>query len=136
MPTQLETYNPAKLEPVSFPEVAKIDAVRMGASLTVTKGTVLGKKTSDNKHYAYNDSLTNGTETATCIAVYDFVTDANGKVYLGTSAVASSVNLPHETAPVYVAGVFDTTELTGWDSAAKTDLHGRTLPSGYVSIPL
>lgn len=136
MPTTLDTFNPTKLEPVSFPECAKIDAVRLGVSLTLARGTVLGKRTSDSKHYAYNDSLTDGTEAATCILVYDVVTDANGKVYLGTNAVASTFNLPHELASVYVAGVFDTTELTGYNAAAKADLHGRLLPSGWLSIPM
>jgi hypothetical protein len=135
MPTQLDTFNATKLEPVSFPQDARIDNVVLGVSLTLAKGTILGKKTSDNKHYAYNDSLTNGTETATCILVYDTVTDANGKVYLGTNAVASINNLPHTTAPVYVAGVFDTAELTGYNAAALADFQGRLLPSGHLRIP-
>jgi hypothetical protein len=135
MPTTLSTFNPTKLEPIEFPEDARIEAVVMGASLTVARGTVLGKVTATNKHAAYNDALTNGVEVATCIAVYDFVTDASGNVYLGTSAVASEMNLPHATAPVYVAGVFNSSELTGWNAAAAVDFHARLLPSGYYRIP-
>lgn len=136
MPTTLSTWNPTKLEPVSFPECAKIDAVRLAASTTYARGTVLGKITASGLHAAYNDSLTNGVETATCILVYDCITDADSNVYLGTNAVASEMNLPHELASVYVAGVFDTTELTGYNAAAKADLHGRILPSGWLSIPM
>jgi len=53
MPTQLQSYNPVKLEPIMFPQDARLDAGRFGASLTIAKGTVLGKKTSDSKLYAY-----------------------------------------------------------------------------------
>lgn len=135
MPTTLSTFNPAKLEPVEYPEDARIDAVKLGASLTLVKGTLLGKRTSDGLHYAYNDALTDGTQTATCILVHDVVTDSSGNHYLGTNAVASEWNLPTRDTSVYVAGVFDTDELTGYDANAKTDLGGRFLPSGWLRIP-
>lgn len=135
MPVTLETFNPAKLEPVEYPQDARIDAVQLGVSLTLVKGTILGKRTSNNLHYAYDDTKTDGTQTATCILMHDVVTDASGNHYLGTNAVASSVNLPHKDTSVYVAGVFDTDELTGYDANAKTDLGGRFLPSGWLRIP-
>lgn len=135
MPTQIESWNPTSLEPIEFPQDARTEAVVMGVSLTIARGTVLAKRTSDNKHYAYNDALTNGTEVAKCIAKFDFVTDASGNVYLGTSATPSALNLPHSTAVVYVAGVFNSSELTGWDAAAAVDFHARLLPSGYYRIP-
>jgi hypothetical protein len=135
MPVTLETYNPAKLEPAEYPQDARIDAMQLAPSTTYARGTVLGKITATNKGAAYDNSLTNGVGTAVAILVYDVITDADGNHYLGTNAVASSVNLPHKDASVYVAGVFDTDDLTGWDSNAATDLHARTLPSGYVRIP-
>lgn len=134
MPTTLSTFAGAKLEPKSFPEDARVDAIRLGVSLTLAKGTVLGKRTSNNLHYAYNDALTDGTNVATCILQYDVVTDANGKHYLGTNAVASEFNLPQMDTTAYVAGVFDTDDLTGYNAAAAADLHARVLPSGWISI--
>lgn len=135
MPTQIDTYNASKLEPALYPEDARIDAMAIAPSLTLVAGTVLGKITATSKGAAYNNALSTGVETAVAILVYDTATDASGNVYLGGSAVPSALNLPHATAPVYVAGVFDTADLTGWDANAKTDFGGRTLPSGYVRIP-
>ena len=135
MPVTLESWNPAKLEPKSFPQDARIDAAMLGPSLTLAKGTVLGKKTADDKLYAYATGAADGTETAVAILVHDVKTDANGKHYLGTDAVASSINVPKDTIAVYVAGVFDTDELTGYDAAALADMNGRLLPSGFIRIP-
>jgi hypothetical protein len=135
MPTQLETWNVSKLEPASFPEDARIDAARLGVSLTLARGTVLGKKTADSKLYAYDTEAIDGTETPVAILVYDTVTDAAGKHYVGTSAVASSLNLPHNDAQVYVAGVFNEADLTGWDAGAAAALFARQLPSGAWRIP-
>lgn len=135
MPTTIDTYNALKLEPAEYPQDARIDAAQLGASLTLAKGTVLGKRTADDRLYAYDKDNTDGTETAVAILVYDTATDAGGKHYLGTSAVASAMNLPHGDASIYVAGVFDPDELTGYDADAATDLHARVLPSGFIRIP-
>jgi len=135
MPVTLETLSPIKLEPAVYPQDARIDAAILGVSLTLGKGTVLGKRTSDNKLYAYDDTKTDGTNVACGILVYDTKTDASGNHYLGTDAVASTTNLPHRDCSVYVAGCFDTTELTGYDAAALADFHGRLMPSGYLRIP-
>lgn len=136
MPVTLNTTSLDQLEPKSFPSHAQEDAVNLGASLTLAKGTVLGKKTSDGLHYAYNDALTNGTNVATCILKQATKTDSSGNAFFGDSTVASPTNLPHKDVPVYVAGVFDTDDLTGYDANAKTDLGGRILPSGWLCIPM
>ena len=135
MPVQIETWNAAKLEPVSFPEDARLDSVCLAPSLSLTKGTLLGKITSTGRLAAYNDALATGVEVAVAILQHDVSTDASGNHYLGTSAVASSMNLPQASTPAYVAGVFDITELTGWNAAAAADLHARILPSGHYRIP-
>lgn len=135
MPVTLETYNAAKLEPAEYPHDARIDAAQFGPSLTIAKGTVLGKKTADSKLYAYNDALSDGTEVAVAISVYDVKTDASGNHYLGTDAVPSGFNLPHKDASIYIAGVFRTADLTGWNAAALADFKARTLPSGFIRIP-
>jgi len=53
MPTLISTTTPDLLLPAVYPELAKTEAGKFGASLTLAKGTVLGKKTSDSKLYAY-----------------------------------------------------------------------------------
>jgi hypothetical protein len=134
MPTTLNTYSFDQLEPKEFPELAKTDAVKFGASLTLAKGTVLGKRTSDNKHYAYNDALTDGTNVATCILKCTIKTDSGGNVFFGDSTTATVDNMPHAEAPVYVAGVFDTDDLTGYDANAKADLGGHLTPAGWLKF--
>lgn len=135
MPTTLSTLNASKLEPAEFPQDARIDAAQLGPSLTLAAGTVLGKKTSNNKLYAYLDSATDGTQTAVAILVYAVVTDASGNHFLGTNATASEWNLPHKDTSIYVAGTFRTTDLAGYDAAAGTDFHARVLPSAFIRIP-
>jgi hypothetical protein len=134
-PILLEEYTNLRLDPKQFPQDARVDCGRFGNSLTIARGTVLGKRTSDGKLYAYSNSQTDGTETAVAISMYDIVTDASGNVYLGTSAVPSHSNLPFMGSTIYIAGTFATTDLTGWDSNALADLGARTLPNGLVRIP-
>lgn len=134
MPTQLESYNDDKLEPVMAPELAKIDAATLGPSLTLAKGTVLGRKTVDGLLYAYVGANVDGTGTAVAILIHDVATDAGGKHYFSDSAVASRMNLPKENTAVYYAGVFDTVDLTGYDAAALVDLNGRVLHNGYIKF--
>jgi hypothetical protein len=70
------------------------------------------------------------------IAKVAFVTDSSGRIYLGDSSTGGSMNPPVPSVPVVVAGgVWDTTALTGWDSAALTDFGGRTLFNGLVRLP-
>lgn len=136
MPTQLNSWNADKLEPAIYPELARTIAAQFPASTTIAKGTVLGKVTASGKLAAYNDSNTDGTETAVAISVYDVITDSAGKHYLGDSAVANPSNLPLDTVPVYIGGIFDPADLTGENANGLTDLNARTLPNGFISIPL
>jgi hypothetical protein len=133
--TTISTTSAAKLEPAEYPQDARIDAAQLAPSLDLAAGTLLGKITATNKLAAYNDSLTNGVETAVAILVYDTSTDASGNHYLGDSDVPSEVNLPHKDCSIYVAGVFRTTDLTGYNAAALADFQGRLLPSGFLRIP-
>lgn len=135
--TTLATYDNAGLQPAMFPEDARTIAGVLGPSQTnLAAGTVLGKKTSDGKLYPYNNGASDGTETAVGILRDRVSTDANGKVYPADNATASTANVPQgETAAVYVAGTFDTNDLTGWDANAATDLNALTLFSDLVRIP-
>lgn len=135
MPQSLETYSGLRLLPV-IPDYTLTQAVRFGPSLTIARGTVMGKKTSDGKLYAYNDAQTDGTQVAVALSIYDVKTDSAGNHFLSTTdATASSLNPPLNSVPVYTGGVFDTTELVGWDAAANTDFKGRVYgATAYVII--
>ncbi|OMF72486.1 head decoration protein [Paenibacillus peoriae] len=73
------------------------------------KGTVIGKITAvgadKDKAVAYSSSATNGSEVALCILDNDHDTTLSD---IGASA--------------WIAGIFDSSKLTGLDAAAKTAL--------------
>lgn len=132
----LSTFTAANiLQPKQRPEDARQDAGAFGASLTLAKGTVLGKKTADNKLYTYVDANVDGTGVAVGFLMISIITDASGNIFYGDSAVANETNPPHETAPFWQSGIFDTADLTGYDAAALADLKGRVLANGYILIP-
>jgi hypothetical protein len=126
MSLQTQAYTGVKLEPFERPHEAVSESVPFGNSQTIARGTVLGIKTADNKWYPYVDANADGTQVAKGIAMYDFTTDGSGKV-----TIANETNVTYDTAPVYLAGTFRTTELTGLDAAGVADL-GR-LVAGSVA---
>lgn len=127
MPQTLEYYSGLTFTPVVSTLAELTMAARFGPSLTIARGTVMGKKTSDGKLYAYNDAQTDGTQTAVALSMYDVKTDSSGNHYLSTSdASPTSINPPLANVPVWIAGVFDTAQMTGWDAAALADFKGRT----------
>jgi hypothetical protein len=126
MPLVTQAYTGLKLEPFEDPEGAVTDSVPFGASLTIARGTVLGIKTADSLFYAYADANSDGTQTAKAIAMFDMTTDGSGNVTIGNDWASTS-----KSGPVYKAGTFRTTELTGLDAAGVVDL-GR-LVSGTAA---
>jgi hypothetical protein len=112
-----QNYTGTKLQPFMDPEEALVDSVPFGNSLTVAQGTVVAVKTADGKWYAYANGNADGTEVARGIAVYAFTTDGSGKV-----TIASDKSVVYDGAPVYLAGTFRTTELTGLDAPGVVDL--------------
>lgn len=135
MPTTLESNSFDTLQPFSYPERAGITSCRFGASLTLAKGTVVGTKTADGLVYAYSGAATNGLAVALGITKFAIQTDASGNVYLGDQGTnATSLNVPQKDAAVYFAGVFDITELTGWDGTARTSLNARNFPGMSTNI--
>jgi hypothetical protein len=103
-----------------------MEAVPFGASLTIAKGTIVARKASDNKWYAYNDAGSGGLEVARGIAMYSIVTDSSGNVFYGTSAV-SEQGAFDLTAPIYVSGDFNVADLTGLDANGLADLGGHLI---------
>lgn len=136
MPITNSSYSNNRLQPAQWPHDAKHDAMRFGASLTIAKGTLIGVVTATGHGAAYNDALATGVETAVAIAMYDFKTDASGNVYLGDSATATYENVSiGKTAPVFISGVFNEDDLTGYDAAALADFNGRVLHNGFIYLP-
>lgn len=139
MPATIEEFDPSDiLQPVKSPHDARQDAVEWAPNLTIAKGTVVGLITATKRVTAYATAAVDGSGTAVGIAMYSLKTDANGKVYFvtgATTAVASVRQGPHDTAPIWVSGIFDPRELTGWDADAATDLKARTTHDGFYLIP-
>jgi hypothetical protein len=134
MPTTLQTFSPDTLQPSMFPHDERTMAWNFGASLTLAKGTVLAKKASDGKLYAYVDATT-AVSAAVGILKQSIKTDASGNVFFSTSSATAAIdNPPALTAPVAVHGTYRTSDLTGYDAAALVDLKGRTLPNGDIQF--
>jgi hypothetical protein len=112
-----QAYTGQKLEPFERPKEAVTESVPFGNSLTIAKGTVLGIVTATGKWAAYDNGAATGLEVARGIAMYNFTTDGSGNV-----TIANDTGVTYHTAPIYLAGTFRTTELTGLDAAAVTDL--------------
>jgi hypothetical protein len=128
----VRAWSRAKLEPYHSPMDARTVAVRLVASSDLPRGTVLGQVTTGGRFGAYDGEATDGRETAVAILPYDCRTDAAGAITLASGAQAGGEHGDtYDHVPVYVAGTFHTSELTGLDSDAVADL-GR-LVSGSIS---
>lgn len=133
MPTSATwTFSGDCLQPY-WPNMAfpRISDVPMAPSLTIAKGTVLGKITATGKYAAYNDALSNGLEVARCIAQYSFTTDASSNI-----TIEGEFGITHLTAPVYWNGPFWIADLTGYDAAAAVDFGARVIDGVILGIPL
>lgn len=95
--------------------------VMVAAAQDLAKGTVLGKKTADGKFYPYDDTKTDGTQTA--VGVLAEAVDST------TSGQNRDVD-----APMYYTGSFKKASLTGWDAAAATDLGAREILGDEILI--
>ncbi len=74
---------------------------------------------------AYDTGHSDGTETATAIARYDYYTDAYGNITLGQIATGNEHGGFAQSASVFVEGTFNSDDLTGLDSGAVTDLGAK-----------
>jgi len=128
----------AKLEPDHLiPEPSTI-AVRMRQG-SYARGTILGIVTVGGLYAAYSNAASDGTQTAAAIAMYDMQVAATGIITFSddSEATGGDHRETHLTAPVYVAGVFRTTDLVGLDAAAVAEL-GRiirgSLANGLLQV--
>jgi hypothetical protein len=136
----IATFGGQKLLPAKNAPAIAEDAYVFAASLTVVRGTLLGQITTGKKWTIYTSGASDGSQVAKAIAEYDFVTDSGGKVTLTSTAgqVGNEFGLQDLSAPVYIAGTFNTDELNingvaGITSAALTDMGGH-LVSGTLTL--
>lgn len=90
----------------------RLSPVPLGASLTLTKGQALARKTSDNKFYPLNIAATDGTQTFAGWNQYACLTDSSGVVYFGgATAGANFFTPPYQYGSIWTGGIFDPTDL-------------------------
>lgn len=85
-----------------------------------------------------SDTTTNdGTNVAEAIATYDFITDADGNVFYGTTVPTTGpASFQDPTAEVYISGAFFVSDLAGLDAKAVADMNGRYIKNkSIVLIP-
>lgn len=130
--TATTTYSADKLDPIYDPELAKLIHVKLQASTTFAKGTVLGEVTATPGTYApYDDAVATGAQVARVILQYACITDASNNITYGTATGGGAWGETYLTAPVYYRGSFKTSELPqsgagSIDAAAVVDL-GRLI---------
>jgi head decoration protein D len=132
------TYSADELIPM-YPDVPHpMQPVKLPASVTYPKGTVLGEVTATPGTFkAYDDAAVDGTATARCILQRACATDASGNITFGTSATGDAFGQTHKSAPAFFGGSFKTSDLKqsgagAIDAAAVTDLGGHLI-SGTLS---
>ena len=104
------------------------DVAALTATASLTGGTTPGVTiATTTAGVAAND----GSQTAIGFLVYDIVVDSNGNITFGPSgATPDMLRGAEKTAPVYVAGTYLQSDLTGLDAAAIRDMKARTLGVG------
>src|SRR5262245_46443557 len=100
---QVHIFTNDKLEPAMNPDMARMVSIKLAPSLTLAKGTVLGRITASNLFAAYNNALATGVETARLILAYDVVTDAGGLHYYGAQG-SSEQGQGEPSVPAYMCG--------------------------------
>lgn len=123
---QVRTYTGGKFEPIFFQESVRISTVKIAASQTIAKGTLLGQITTGGAFAPYADGNSNGTQTARAIALYDMITDSSGNITFGSSGTPGDFDAKASEAPViFGGGAYRAAELVGLDANGLADLGGR-----------
>lgn len=140
MPTSaITTFSGKKLEPFYRPDLAREQAVKLPASVTLARGTMLGEKSATPGTFgAYASGNSDGTERCKGILAFDCVSNASGKIAHTTDGTTGELGEVLESTPAYFGGIFKTSELTGLDENALEDLGGKlisgTLADGVIEF--
>jgi hypothetical protein len=143
MPTAAaNTYTGAGIVPVyAKPEPAR-HHVKLGNSVSLAAGTVMGELTaSPGTFKAYASGNADGSQNPKGILEFACATDGSGNITVGsTTAGAQGFTTTAKSCPVFFRGCFSTAELTGLDATALTNspswnLKNGTVSSGVVELP-
>jgi hypothetical protein len=140
--TALYVFSQDMLVPVRNPDLARQQAVKLKASTTYLKGTILGEISATPGTYdTFAGGHSDGTQVPKCILAYSVTTDANGLPTL----LGGVYPLPDNNVPAWTSGEFDcaTIDTAMGDSgallaaalvAAYWKLSAGTTVAGIVSI--
>lgn len=129
-------YTAAGLFPVFDHNMkAEQQRIKLGNSLTLVKGTLMGQITATGLWIAYLAGAVDGSQNPRCVLTYDATTDASGNVTLGGGQQGAT----YLDAPAYFSGDFNAADLTGLDATALTNgkwvqLWG-SITTGVIRIP-
>lgn len=118
MNAAFNVMNFAGVKPFWNPDLARTMAVKIGASLTLPAGQLLGEVTATPGVYAaYDKDNSDGTEVLKAILEHAVTTDADALItnWIGPFGVGVPAPL---AVPAWISGIFKTTELTGDSIAA------------------
>lgn len=113
------------------PLVLEINALSGGSTPSVGIATTTAG-VSNGRHATYNDSNSDGTQTARGILKNDIVTDEQGRVILGTALLPENNHYEPE-ATMYYSGTFLASQLIGLDANGQADLGGRLIKGASLS---
>lgn len=128
--TALYDWSGAKLEPAYAPELAKTQSFKV-ASGNYAKGTVLGFVSATGAVKAYANGNSDGSETAAVIAQYAMYSDGTNVSI--TEAGALITGETETSAPCYISGFFECSELTGLDANGIVDMKARLIGANTTS---
>lgn len=140
--TALFSFTQDVLVPVRNPDLAREQAVKLKASTTYVKGTILGELDATPGTYdTFDPNSALGNQVPKCILSYGVVTDANGLPTL----IGGVFPLPDNNVPAFTRGDFDcaTINTAMGDAgallaaaivAANWHLSAGTVVAGIVSI--
>lgn len=116
------TYSMAdRLDPYYEGNEAPVINVNFVATQTLAKGTVLGEITATPGSFkAYASGNGDGSQIPKGILQYACTVDGTGLV-----TIANEQGLTQKAAPMYIGGIFRTTDLTGLDANAIAVLNGN-----------
>lgn len=112
------------LQPAMPSGFQRMDPFAFAASIQITRGQAVARKTSNGLAYPLNLNASDGTQTFAGFSAYSLATDASGNIYLvaAGSSAGSNYYVPLATsAPVWTGGIFDPNDLiTGYTSGTLT----------------
>jgi hypothetical protein len=120
--TATNTYSVDELVPYANPDDAmeSMTNEKFAPSLTLAKGTVVGKITASGLYKAYASGNADGSQIPVGLTRYRVVTDASSNI-----TNLAEYGITPTTAPIFHEGEFLLADLTGLDDNAVAVLNGR-----------